>query len=222
MRELRAVVFDVNETLFGLAPLRERMVARGLPFDSLEPWFARVLRDGFAAAAAGTFAPFPELASHHLRRLAAAHDLDLDPAEILVGFQEVTAHDDVRDALETLSAAGVRAVTLTNGTRAITESFLAREGLGHLVARTFEVAEVGLWKPRPEPYLHVVSALGLEAAGQAALVAAHPWDVHGARSAGLRAGWVDRTGDAYPDHLAAPDATGTDLGRVVSALLGER
>ena len=44
----RVVVFDVNETLSDLQPLRPSLEAAGVPGALLETWFAAVLRDGFA------------------------------------------------------------------------------------------------------------------------------------------------------------------------------
>ncbi len=41
---------------------------------------------------------------------------------------------------------------------------------------------------------------------EAVLIAAHPWDVHGARRAGLRAAWLNRAGTTYPEIFERPDA----------------
>ena len=39
------------------------------------------------------------------------------------------------------------------------------------------------------------------------LVAVHPWDVHGARRAGLRSAWVNRSGGAFPATFLEPTYT---------------
>ena len=69
---LELVILDVNETLFPLDPVADRMAEVGLP-GQLDVWFARVLRDGIAAAAADRFAPFGELGRHHLAMLLDGH-----------------------------------------------------------------------------------------------------------------------------------------------------
>jgi 2-haloacid dehalogenase len=56
-------------------------------------------------------------------------------------------------------------------------------------------------------------------ASDAVLVAAHPWDVHGARSAGLRGAWLVREGLPYPEVFERPDASGRDLPSLVRALI---
>ncbi|MDX1619933.1 MAG: hypothetical protein R3320_03015 [Nitriliruptorales bacterium] len=55
------VVLDVNGTLFSLDAVADRFDEVGLS-GQLDVWFTRILRDGFAAAAAGGFVAFPDLA----------------------------------------------------------------------------------------------------------------------------------------------------------------
>lgn len=218
--ELKLVVLDVNGTLFPLEAVGERLAAVGLDGE-LEVWFTRILRDGFAATAAGTFVAFPEMARHHLsvllrRHGAAVTDHRLD--HVLEGFTEVRAHGDVAPGLERLRAAGVTVVTMTNGTVEITREFLRREDLDGLVAATYDVAMVGRWKPNTEPYHHVVEEHGLRTT-EAALIAVHPWDVQGAIQAGLVGAWVNRDGRWYPPTFTAPDVEADSFDTVVEQLL---
>lgn len=202
-------VLDVNETLFSLEPIAARLDEVGLA-GQLELWFARVLRDGFAAATAGTFASFPELARHHLAVLLEHQGEPADEARldhVIDGFAHVTAHPDVEAGLRRLHDAGTQVVTMTNGTASITQSFLEREGLAGLVDAVLDVNEAGRWKPAPQAYQHVLERCGV-AADDAALVAVHPWDVLGAQAVGMLGVWVDRAGDPYPDAYPPPDFRG--------------
>lgn len=214
------VILDVNGTLFGLDPVAARLADVGLA-GRLDTWFARILRDGFAAAAAGSIVPFVDLARHHLEVLMDEEGLDADDAAVstvIGGFQEVVAHDDVEPALRRLSSAGVPVVTMTNGSVDITDAFLEREGLDSLVAATYDVTMAGRWKPASAAYAYVLEQQGVSAE-TAALVAVHPWDVHGAAQAGLATGWVDRNGTRYPRSFRAPDVRGTSMDEVVAGLL---
>jgi 2-haloacid dehalogenase len=189
------VLLDVNETLFSLRPVADRMAEAGLDGE-LELWFTRILRDGFAAAAAGGFAGFRELASHHLLELLRRRQLAATEAEVshvLAGFDEVVPHPDVAPGLAALRSAGIPAVALTNGSAELTRAFLERSGLSDLVAGVHDVSEIGRWKPAPDPYRHVLDVRGVAPAA-AAMIAVHPWDLLGARSAGLVAAWLDRDG----------------------------
>jgi 2-haloacid dehalogenase len=65
------VVFDVNETLSDMAPLAGRFAEVGAPELVARLWFAALLRDGFALAAAGGNEPFTRLAAGALRMVLA-------------------------------------------------------------------------------------------------------------------------------------------------------
>lgn len=51
---------------------------------------------------------------------------------------------------------------MTNGSTEVTQKFLERSDLSQFVAECMEVAEVQLWKPRAEVYLHAAKRLGLQ------------------------------------------------------------
>ena len=219
-------VLDVNETLFPLDPVADRMAHVGLAGE-FERWFARVLRDGVAAGAAGAFVTFHDLLSHHLDVLldsepTAAATPFADRAEavahVLAGFDEVVAHPDVAAGLQRLHDELVEVVALTNGSAEQTTAFLQRAGLEHLVAEVHDVSVVRRWKPAPEPYRWVLDRFGLEPA-QAAMIAVHPWDVQGAQQVGMVGAWLDRDHERYPTGFVAPDVTASDLPGLVTTLV---
>jgi 2-haloacid dehalogenase len=215
------VVLDVNETLFSLTPIARRMAEVGLD-GRLELWFARVLRDGIAAAATGRIVTFRELAEHHLLDLLPAQvtsEPDTAVDHVLAGFGEVAPHPDVEPGLRSLRDAGIEVVTLTNGSADITHAFLERAGLTALVDGVHDVTEVGRWKPAPEPYRGVLERRGV-APEAAAMVAVHPWDLLGAGSVGMITAWLDRGGAGYPAPFGAPDVRASTL-EVLAAQLVE-
>ena len=214
-----AVVFDVIETLIPLEPLRERFAAAGLPPHLLDLWFTRTLRDGMALAATGEYAPFAEVAGQALRAVSGYRADAAQVASVLAGLSELPAYPDVLPAAELLVGAGVRLGCLTNGSAALTSSFVERAGLGPFIERVISVQEAGTWKPTAVVYRHAASVLGVEPGGLA-LVAAHAWDCHGASRAGLVAGWVSRLEREYSPIFAPPDVTGADLTEVAHGLLG--
>ena len=217
------VLFDVNETLSDLEPLRARFEDVGAPGHLLETWFASTLRDGFALAAAGAYADFRTVALGVLRgQFERVERLRRDPDQagehVLAGFGELDVHADVAEGMHKLADAGVRMATLTNGAAEIAERLLERTGLAGLVERFISVDEVRRWKPAREPYLHAARELGV-APAECALVAVHPWDVDGAKRAGLQAGWLNRRKSDYPDFFERADATGETLGALADVLL---
>ncbi|WP_435111965.1 haloacid dehalogenase type II [Nocardiopsis synnemataformans] len=219
----QVVVFDVNETLSDLAPLRKRFEEVGAPAHLMPTWFAGVLRDGFGLTAAGAYADFADVAADILRDMLSGGDDrsgDVEAAvhHVLDGFGQLRCHPDVAAGMRRLRGAGVRLFTLTNGAAALTEGLLEREGLLGLVERRLDVSRPRAWKPSPAAYRYAVSEAGVKAE-EVALVAVHPWDVDGAQRAGLIGAWVNRGGRPYPGFMAAPQVQAPSLEALATALL---
>lgn len=214
----RLIVFDVIETMFSLEPTRTAMTSAGLSPESLELWFARMLRDAFAITAAGGYAPFEKVATGALGPLLADRDdAEAVSARILGSLTELGAHGDVRPALQACADAGVPVVALSNGTAAGTQGLLERSGLAPLVRRVLSVHDVGSYKPHSSVY---AAARGQDVAPhEAALVAVHGWDIYGARQAGLMTGWCSRLERVLSPALGPADVEGDDLCAVVDGLL---
>jgi len=217
-RRPAVVAFDVIETLMSIEPLRERLTAIGQPPHLLEAWYTRTLRDGMALSAAGDFAPFADVAESALRGLTSYSISDEQVAQVMAGFSELPAFPDALPAMTALTEAGVRVACLTNGSAYLTSSFLNRAGLGSLVDRVISVAEVCRWKPSKMVYLYAAEVLDVPAP-RMALVAAHDWDCHGAKRAGLVAGWVSRKTGGFGAQFEPPDVVGEDLAEVAARLL---
>ena len=217
-RAVEAVLFDVNETLFSMRRLGEVFSEVGLDPAAVPLWFARLLRDGFALAAMGGYRPFADLAADALHGLDPRLEQE-QVARVMAGFRQLPPHPDVEAGLRLLRDAAVPAVTLTNSSADAVRELLERAGLAGLVQANLSVEQVGgRWKPAPQPYRAAASQLGIEPSGLA-LVASHPWDCAGAQAAGLRSGWVNRGGAAWPGVFPAPTAAGKDLPEVLQVLL---
>ncbi len=207
------VVLDVNETLSDLTPLDTAFDEVGLGSGTVEAWFAGVLRDAFALTVLGENPSFAEIAGASLRvRLAAAGSAD--PAagaqQVMDRFTSLDPHPDVVPGLQALAAAGCRIVTLSNGSAAVARALLEDTAAGTVIEDYLSVAEAGAWKPAERAYAHALTATSV-AAERAMLVAVHPWDIAGARRAGLRTGWINRPGGDYPEHFAPADVEASSL-----------
>ncbi len=219
------VVFDVNETLSDLRPLAQRFEDVGASGQLLPTWFASVLRDGFALTTVDAFATFRDLALANLRTLLPRDALDGDVQaaadHVLAGFAQLDVHPDVPDGLRALNHAGVRLVTLTNGSVEVTEALLRRAELLDLVEHRLDVSMVGRWKPARDAYRHALAVAGV-GAEDAALVAVHPWDIDGAQRAGLTGAWLNRAGTSWPPPFQSPHHEAANLPGLVTQLLAAR
>jgi 2-haloacid dehalogenase len=215
-RRPAVVAFDVMETLASLEPLRARLTETGQPPGLLEAWYTRTLRDGMALSATGDYTGFTEVADAALRGLTHYTISDDQVAYVMAGFDELPAFPDALPAVTQLAEAGLRVACLTNGSASFTSSFVERAGLR--VDRIISVGEVYRWKPASVVYLYAAEVLGVSP-DRLALVAAHDWDCHGAKRAGLTAGWVSRKAGGFGAPFAPPDVQGEDLTEVAAKLL---
>jgi 2-haloacid dehalogenase len=216
------VALDVNETLSDMSALSGRLEAAGISGDVVPTWFAQTLRDGFALAAAGAYAEFAAIAGNAMRSLVAGlPDVAGDPDElskdVVAAMGELPLHDDVASGLRRLHEAGIRLVTLTNGSAKTARKLLESADLASCIEQFLSVDAVGRWKPAPEAYRFAAAACEVSAE-QVMLVAAHPWDVDGAKRAGLVAAWINRSAAVYPEFFSAPDLTCTSFGELADAL----
>ena len=217
-RRPAVVAFDVIETLMSLEPLRARLTDIGQPAALLEAWYTRTLRDGMALSATGDYAGFADVAEAALRGLTHYTISDEQVAHIMAGFNELPAFPDALPAITSLTEAGLRVACLTNGSADLASSFVNRTGLGTGVDRVISVEEVYRWKPAGVVYRYAAEVLNVPS-DRLALVAAHDWDCHGAKRAGLTTGWVSRKSGGFGAPFAAPDVVGEDLTEVVAKLL---
>jgi 2-haloacid dehalogenase len=217
-RRPAVVAFDVIETLMSLEPLRARLTDIGQPPGLLEAWYTRTLRDGMALSATGDYVPFTEVAETALRGLTHYTVSDEQVAAVMAGFGELPAFPDALPAMTSLSEAGLRVACLTNGSAYLASSFVNRSGLGALVDRVISVGEVYRWKPAGVVYRYATEVMGTTP-DRMALVAAHDWDCHGAKRAGLTTGWVSRKAGGFGAPFAPPDVVGEDLTEVAAKLL---
>ena len=212
-----AVVFDALGTLFQLRPLAERLEELGAPEGALDAWFERLLHSAAAVTLTGDFVPFAELARTALGTAAARFGVEVDPDDVLPLLARLPPYPDVRPAVGRLQEAGVAWAVLTNGGAEQTRALLEAAGLAEQVWHVVSVEEVRAYKPHPAPYRHVVELLELPPE-RVTLVAAHGWDVLGARAAGLDAIWVDRIEHRWPFPSAEPQRA-PDLERAVELAL---
>jgi 2-haloacid dehalogenase len=210
----KVLVFDVNETLSDTKVLAERFAEVGAPEHLAATWFAQILRDGFALTSAGDKTAFAAIAEVHLEATLGSAELNcpLDEAKkaLLGSFARLPLHSDVAPGLTDLAAAGFRSVTLTNGAATVAGSLFEAAGLVGIFERLLSVDDAPAWKPSAAAYRWAADVCGVGPA-EMMLVAAHPWDIHGATRAGLRTAWVNRANRQYPAYFARAELTVSSL-----------
>ena len=216
------LVLDVNETLTDMEPLRDGFEAAGLPRHELDAWFAATLRDGLALTAAGAYANFRELAAELLEAQLVAAGIEPTTERVdgvLSGFTRLPLHADVAPGLRRVHEAGVRIVTLTNGSAAMSTGVFTDGGIMPLLEHRLDVSVPQRWKPHPDAYRYAAEVCGVPV-DRMGLAAVHPWDIDGARRAGLQGFYIDRRSTPYPRAFLAPDLVVGDFEGLASAISG--
>lgn len=220
-RRPAVLLFDVNETLSDMSPLGGRFEDVGAPAYLAKTWFAELLRDGFALAATGASESFATLGAEALRTRLQGQSLNRPEDEavdhIMGGFSELEVHADVREGIRALGGLDIRLVTLSNGSAAVAYALLEGAGVRDSFERLLSVDDAGIWKPAPGAYAYALAACGVEPM-DAMLVAVHPWDLEGARRAGLATVWINRGGAVFPSYFRAPDIEVATLSALADAL----
>jgi 2-haloacid dehalogenase len=116
-------------------------------------------------------------------------------------YDNLGTFDEVPATLESLRDSNtIDAYVFSNGTHAMVSSSVNQSPNLSKYSGVFKdlitVEEVEAYKPDPKVYEHLLKKVGKskEEAGSVWLVSGNPFDVVGARAAGLQAAWVDRKG----------------------------
>jgi putative hydrolase of the HAD superfamily len=118
----------------------------------------------------------------------AGPDLDRVAADIYddwADHEHFSLYDDVRGALETLSARGIGAGLISNAHRCL-ESFQRHFGLTGLISVTVASSDHGYFKPHPRIFHAALERMGVEASAALMVGDSLQHDVLGARRAGMR------------------------------------
>jgi 2-haloacid dehalogenase len=204
------IAFDVNETLSDLSPLGARFVEVGASASAAPLWFASVLRDGFALITAGENPPFAGVARELLLSQLSEAQLNRSVEEaathVMDGFTSLELHADVASGIDRLHEDGFRLVTLSNGATSVAERLLTSGNVRDRFEHLLSVEDAGAWKPAARAYEHAAQTCDVKP-DQMLLVAVHPWDVDGARRAGLQSCWLNRSGAPFPATFLDPTYT---------------
>lgn len=221
-RSGRLAVFDVNETLIDFAPVRDAVNRVVGDPQAFELWFARVVQMSAVLGATGRYEPFESLFRPALQAVIDSTGGSFDESDwsaVADARRLLRCHPDVHDGLSALSDAdGWTAVALTNSSQAPVEAQLAEAGIAELFAAVFSVEQVGVFKPFPPPYRHVLDTMGVDPA-DAVMVACHDWDLAGAAAVGMETVFVARPGRSRAATFGEPTHSVADLRACADALL---
>lgn len=218
----KVLFFDVNETLLDLDAMGESVSkALGGRDDLLPLWFSKMLHHSLVESATGRYHDFGQVGVAALQMVAEANDIPITAEQartaIATPLLTLPPHSDVKAGLQALKDQGYTLVSLTNSSNKAVAAQFENAGLSEYFDRRLSVEDIQLYKPNLGAYTWAAQQMGIEPE-EGMLVAAHGWDVAGARAAGMQAAFLTRPGKVLYPLGIEPTLVVRNVGEVASAL----
>ena len=179
-----------------------------------ELWRAKQLEYTFRRAAMGRYENFDVCTRHALGWVAACLEIDLsgeEIARILERYRNLEAYVDAATGLAGLKHKGYILYAFSNGVESSLRQLLEHAGLYTYLDGIISVDEIQTFKPDPRVYHHLAQRLGTLPT-DTWLISSNPFDIIGAKAAGLKAAWIRRNASAVFDPWdIEPDLVASDL-----------
>ena len=226
LEKLCAVAFDLDNTLWDVAPVIERAEVR------LYAWLlehcpripGRVSMDDMRAAREALARQEPHNAhdftylrktalARHARECGYGDEVAERAFEVFFNARnELDLFADVRPAFQRLRSK-YKLASFSNG-----NADLERIGLAHYFALSLNARQIGVGKPHPRCFERLASDLGLPKE-EVIYVGDDPvLDVEAARAAGMHTVWINRFDQQWPDTIAPADLVVTNCTQIADAL----
>lgn len=219
------LLFDVYGTLVDPAGMAEHLAADvgALAVDFASLWREKQLEYSFRRGLMQAYVPFAVCTAQALAYCCERLGVALPPERrqaLLDAYASLPAFPDAASALQRLRAAGHPVFAFSNGAAADVEAVLRHAGLLDELMGVISVEALRTFKPAPAVYAYARRESG--AWGQPCwLISSNPFDVIGARAAGLFAAWVQRSAANVLDPWDIPPSlTVTSLAGLAEHLTG--
>ncbi|MDT0690823.1 haloacid dehalogenase type II [Salegentibacter sp. F188] len=207
------LIFDVNETLLDLNPLKESVNTAMQNNFAFDIWFPMLLQYSLVETVTHKYHDFSEIGVATFKMIAKKMNRSFSEEEIkevLSPIKKLPPHPEVIEALHKLREQGFRMIALTNGKPSVAEEQLKMANIDTFFEEIISVEMVRKYKPHRETYEYVLQKAGVSGEN-AMLIAAHGWDIAGAKSSGLKAAFIRRKGKSLYPLAEKPDLEAEDL-----------
>ncbi len=212
-----AIGFDIYGTLVDPLDMNEHLqplFGEGLAVRFSELWRNKQIEYTFRRALMRRYEDFGVCTRQALVHTAGVLGVDLtdeDQEKLIEEYQNLQPFPDVIPGIEALKSKAHTLVAFSNGVEAMASTLLDRAGVLEHLHGVISVDDVKTFKPDPEVYHYLARRLGTELS-ETWLVSSNPFDVIGAKAAGLAAAWIQRKPDARFDPWGIePDLVAPDL-----------
>jgi 2-haloacid dehalogenase len=218
---IKAVFFDMNETLLNLSLLKKSF---DKSFDDdyvLKYWFTKLLHTSTVTGIMKEYKNFGELSEVVLENIFYESGKQLTTetkAEILGSFRKLPAYDDVAEALKILRQNNIRVIAVSNSSLEMIKEQLTNAGIIDLFHAYYSVDSVKKYKPFKDIYQYVAHEENMFPE-DIVMVATHDWDLFGAKKAGLTTAYIERKKLIFNPYYLQPDINKTNLIELVQEII---
>ena len=218
----KVLIFDVNETLLDLTSMRTSIgKALGGREDLLPLWFSTMLHHSLVSTVMNDYHDFGQIGVASLLMVAQNNNIEITSEQaktaIVTPLLTLPPHGDVKDALAKLKSQGYKLVSLTNSSNKGVKAQFESAGLTSFFDERYSIEDIKIYKPDLRAYEWVLKKLNVKPE-EAMMIAAHGWDVAGAKEAGLQTTFIARPGKALYPLAKKPDHVVKDLTELVTLL----
>ena len=210
-----ALAFDMYGTL--VDPLRiwkqlEHYITTNA-VRAAEIWRQKQLEYTFRLTVMEQYEDFEQVTRKALDYALAAvveHITDEQKQLLMAQYNDLALFPDVQNGLEQLQAKGYTMVVFSNGSPAMLSAIMQAAHLEPYFQGFTSVDEIKVYKPSPKVYQLVANKLQ-RPIEEVRLISSNPFDVIGARNAGMQATWVNRAHGLFDTLGEQPDMVVTTL-----------
>lgn len=215
------LIFDVNETLLDMTPLKKAVNTLLNEEQGFRIWFGMLLHYStvsnnldeyynFTTIAAATL----EMAATSMHKKVTAKDIN----ETLSVIKTLQTYPDVIKGLHLLKNNGFRLITLTNSPESALKEQLKNSNLTSYFEQALSIDAIAKYKPAKETYLWAAEKLAIKPE-KMIMIAAHGWDIAGASNAGLATAFIAREGQSIYSLSKKPDYVANDILAIAEQLV---
>lgn len=217
----KVLFFDVNETLLDLEPLKQAVVAKlGGNKELGALWFTTMLQYSLVATVGNQYFDFGKIGAATLVMVGKNNNIEISEVEakaIIKPILSLKAHPEVKEALSKLKKTGYKLVSFTNSSNNAVKQQLDFAEITSFFDEIISIEDYGKYKPHIDVYHWAARKMQVDNA-DCMLIAAHGWDVAGAKWAGWQTAFIARPGQQLFPLGLLPDLNEKDLLKVVEKL----
>ncbi len=219
--KVEGLLFDVYGTLFdvhSVVQLCEQLFpGKGVALSQL--WRTKQLEYSWQRSLMQRYEPFHLVTRAALKVACRALALEASSAvldQLTGAYLQLKPYPDSEPALQRLKRLPL--AIFSNGSLQMLGPLLAHADIEKYMSHVISVDEIHVFKPDPRVYKLGCERLGLDAK-HVALVSSNFWDICGARSYGMQAFWINRSGAGMDDLGFEPTAVYASLTQLAEQLI---